>query len=196
MWVYPYCVKNTAAGIFTLANSSVQQVGNGNWAAMYYAQEREHLAHHCRSIRDREEGKGDERLPNYCCRRSSALSMSSALFRMTVSGVRRNTALTPPARIWGPGNWGSQHHTRRSSQPHRLSVWTHSPGGRSVRFLPYVPKIAFLQRPAMLALQALYWLWLFCPSVRPSVHLSHAAIVSKRLHVARCSLHCQIEKCV
>jgi len=34
-------------------------------------------------------------------------------------------------------------------------------------------------------------------SVRPSaVCLSHASIVSKRLHVARCSLHCQIAKCV
>ena len=31
-----------------------------------------------------------------------------------------------------------------------------------------------------------------CPSVRPS----HAGIVSKRLHVERCSLHCQIAKCV
>ena len=35
-----------------------------------------------------------------------------------------------------------------------------------------------------------------CPSVRPSVCLPHAGIVSKRLHVARCSLHCQIAKCV
>ena len=33
-------------------------------------------------------------------------------------------------------------------------------------------------------------------SVCPSVRLSHASIVSKRLHVARCSLHCQIAKCV
>ena len=31
-----------------------------------------------------------------------------------------------------------------------------------------------------------------CPSVRPS----HAGIVSKRRHVARCSLHCRIAKCV
>ena len=30
----------------------------------------------------------------------------------------------------------------------------------------------------------------------PSVCLSHAGIVSKRLHVARCSLHCWIAKCV
>ena len=30
------------------------------------------------------------------------------------------------------------------------------------------------------------------PSVRPS----RAGIVSKRRHVARCSLHCQIAKCV
>jgi len=29
----------------------------------------------------------------------------------------------------------------------------------------------------------------------PPVCLSHAGIVSKRLHVARCSLHCQIAKC-
>jgi len=35
-----------------------------------------------------------------------------------------------------------------------------------------------------------------CPSVCPSVRLPHAGIVSKRLHVARCSLHCQITKCV
>ena len=35
-----------------------------------------------------------------------------------------------------------------------------------------------------------------CPSVRPSVCLTHAGIVSKRRHVARCSLHCQIAKCV
>ena len=34
------------------------------------------------------------------------------------------------------------------------------------------------------------------PSVCPSVRLSHAGIVSKWLHVARCSLHCQIAKCV
>ena len=35
-----------------------------------------------------------------------------------------------------------------------------------------------------------------CLSVRPSVRLSHAGIVSKRRHVARCSLHCHIAKCV
>jgi len=34
-----------------------------------------------------------------------------------------------------------------------------------------------------------------CLSVRLSVRLSHAGIVSKRRHVARCSLHCQIAKC-
>ena len=33
-------------------------------------------------------------------------------------------------------------------------------------------------------------------SVRPSVCPSHADIVSKRWHIARCSLHCQIAKCV
>ena len=33
-------------------------------------------------------------------------------------------------------------------------------------------------------------------SVRPSVRPSHAGMVSKRRHVARCSLHCQIAKCV
>ena len=35
-----------------------------------------------------------------------------------------------------------------------------------------------------------------CLSVRPSVRLSHAGIVSKRRHVARCSLHRWIAKCV
>ena len=34
------------------------------------------------------------------------------------------------------------------------------------------------------------------PSICLSVCLSHADIVSKRLHVARCSLHHQIAKCV
>jgi len=34
------------------------------------------------------------------------------------------------------------------------------------------------------------------PSVRLSVCSSHAGIVSKRRHVARCSLHCWIAKCV
>jgi len=33
-------------------------------------------------------------------------------------------------------------------------------------------------------------------SVRPSVCLSHASIVSKGLYIARCSLHCQTPKCV
>jgi len=33
-------------------------------------------------------------------------------------------------------------------------------------------------------------------SVRPSVCPSHAGIVSKRRHVARCSLHCRIAKCI
>jgi len=32
------------------------------------------------------------------------------------------------------------------------------------------------------------------PFVRPSVRLSHAGILSKRRHVARCSLHCRIAK--
>ena len=35
-----------------------------------------------------------------------------------------------------------------------------------------------------------------CPSVCLSVCLSHAGIVSKRRHVARCSLHCRIATCV
>ena len=39
-----------------------------------------------------------------------------------------------------------------------------------------------------------------CPSIRPSVRLSvcpsHAGIVSKRRHVARCSLHRWIVKCI
>jgi len=48
----------------------------------------------------------------------------------------------------------------------------------------------FLQRAAMLALQALYYLCHFRPSVRPS----HAGIVSKRRHVPRCSLRYQIAK--
>jgi len=52
--------------------------------------------------------------------------------------------------------------------------------------------VIFLQCATMLALQALYYLQQF----RPSVCLSHTGIVSKRLHVARCSLHCQIAKCV
>jgi len=34
------------------------------------------------------------------------------------------------------------------------------------------------------------------PSVRLSVCPSHDGIVSKRRHVARCSLHCWIAKCV
>jgi len=34
------------------------------------------------------------------------------------------------------------------------------------------------------------------PSVHPSVRPSHAGIVSKRRHIARCSLHCRIAKCV
>ena len=53
---------------------------------------------------------------------------------------------------------------------------------------------------AMLALQALYQLQQFRlpvrPSVCPSVRPSHAGIVSKRRHVARCSFHCWIAKCV
>jgi len=44
----------------------------------------------------------------------------------------------------------------------------------------------------MLALQVLYYI----ATAIPSVYLSHAGIVSKRRHVARCSLHCQIAKCV
>ena len=35
-----------------------------------------------------------------------------------------------------------------------------------------------------------------CLSVCPSVRLTHAGIVSKQRHVARCSLHCQIAKYV
>jgi len=35
-----------------------------------------------------------------------------------------------------------------------------------------------------------------CLSVRPSVCPLNAGIVSKRRHVARCSLHCRVAKCV
>ena len=35
-----------------------------------------------------------------------------------------------------------------------------------------------------------------CLSICPSVCLSHVGIVSKRQHVAQCSLHRQIAKCV
>jgi len=35
-----------------------------------------------------------------------------------------------------------------------------------------------------------------CLSMCLSVRLSHAGIVSKRRHVARCSLHCRIAKCI
>ena len=34
------------------------------------------------------------------------------------------------------------------------------------------------------------------PSVCPSIRLPYAGIVTKWLHIARCSLHCQITKCV
>jgi len=44
--------------------------------------------------------------------------------------------------------------------------------------------------------QALYSLRQFRLSVRPSIRLSDAGIVSKRRHIAWCSLHCQIAKCV
>ena len=56
----------------------------------------------------------------------------------------------------------------------------------------------FLLRAAMLALQALYTSYSnsIHLSVCLSVCLSHAGIVSKRLHVARCSLHCHIAKYV
>jgi len=48
----------------------------------------------------------------------------------------------------------------------------------------------------LLALQALYQLRQFSLSVCPSVHPSHAGIASKRRHIARCSWHCRIAKCV
>jgi len=35
-----------------------------------------------------------------------------------------------------------------------------------------------------------------CLSVRPSVCPSHAGIVSNRRHVARCSLHSKLAKCI
>jgi len=54
--------------------------------------------------------------------------------------------------------------------------------------VPTFVAVLFLQHAAMLALLTLY----YGNSIRLSVCLSHAGIVSKRLHVARCSLHCQI----
>jgi len=54
----------------------------------------------------------------------------------------------------------------------------------------------FLQRAAMLARIASSVLATAIPSVRLTVCLSHACIVSKWLHVAQCSLDCQIAKCV
>ena len=53
--------------------------------------------------------------------------------------------------------------------------------------------VPFFTAHAMLALQALT---MAIPSVCLSVRLSHAGIVSKRRHVARCSFHRWIAKCV
>jgi len=54
----------------------------------------------------------------------------------------------------------------------------------------------FLQHAAMLAFQALYYIDSYGNSVCVSVRLSHAGIVSKRRHVARCSFHRWMAKCV
>ena len=61
-----------------------------------------------------------------------------------------------------------------------------------------IPSCQFFTAHAMLALQALYISYSnsVCQSVRPSVRPSHTGIVSKRRHVARCSLHRCIAECV
>ena len=77
-----------------------------------------------------------------------------------------------------------------------LSVWL------SVTFVDYgqTPqriKLIFTVRNARIASTVLaIAIPSVCLSIRLSVRLSHAGIVSKRRHVARCSLHCRIAKCV
>ena len=80
----------------------------------------------------------------------------------------------------------------------RLScqVWIFSISVRfhSVFNLKY--QVSFFTARAMLPLQGFYQLQQFRLSVCLSVCPSHAGIVSKRRHVARCSLHRWIAKCV
>ena len=56
-----------------------------------------------------------------------------------------------------------------------------------------IPTIFYSARNARIASAVLATAIL---SVRPSVRPSHAGIMSKRRHVARCSLHRWIAKCV
>jgi len=71
----------------------------------------------------------------------------------------------------------------------------HPPTNQSINQSIPSTSFSFLQRAAMLAVQALYYLQQFRLSVCLSVRPSHAGMVSKRLHAARCSWHCQIAKC-
>ena len=54
----------------------------------------------------------------------------------------------------------------------------------------------FLQRAQLHCKRCISYSDSVCLSVCLSVRLSHAGIVSKRRHVARCSFHCWIAKCV
>ena len=77
---------------------------------------------------------------------------------------------------------------RRLDHPLQVTVLLHSPS---------MCRIFTARRKARIASAVLATaIPSVCLSVRPSVCLSHAGIVSKRRHVARCSLHCQIAKCV
>ena len=62
------------------------------------------------------------------------------------------------------------------------------------RKLPLCPS-EFLQRAAMRGRNARIASAVL-PTAVPSVRPSHTGIVSKRRHVARCSLDCQIAKCL
>jgi len=65
------------------------------------------------------------------------------------------------------------------------SLWNFVSNSELIRFFYSAPQCSHCKRCTS-----------YGNSVRLSIRLSHAGIVSKRLHVARCSLHCQIAKCV
>jgi len=86
----------------------------------------------------------------------------------------RGTAVPPP-RLFGP-----------------CLLWLRSPISAAAELLlPHASKVLFFQR-APHCKRCINYSNSVCLSVRPS----HAGIVSKRRHVARCSLHRWIAKCV
>jgi len=150
-----------------------------------------HRQHAQKVGKDRASGSGDNESRRDSRHSYSAVSASEDFFDFALYKSSHYITLHILAdRQTHRQTYSSQYYSRRQPRVAWSRLITQSTGALQLARKFFYYSQCFLQRAA---LEALYCYGNFvCLSVRPS----HAGIVSKRRHVAQCSLHRRIAKCV